>query len=101
MPNQHEPWPLYAADVVELSDDLLGASGVTLAGPRLRALWSPGVATRFGRPSRVVDGRGEANSWRRQASNIVVCALTLAAVVAGLTRAMLWNGVSRMPRLRA
>ena len=53
VPNEHEPWPLYAADVVELADDLLGASGVTPAGPRLRALWSPGVATRFGRPSRV------------------------------------------------
>jgi uncharacterized protein YqjF (DUF2071 family) len=53
VPNEHEPWPLHAADVVELSDDLLGASGVTPAGPRLRALWSPGVATRFGRPSRV------------------------------------------------
>src|SRR6476620_1722642 len=53
VPNEHEAWPLYAAGVVELADDLLGASGVTPAGPRLRALWSPGVATRFGRPSRV------------------------------------------------
>ncbi|GAA2741195.1 YqjF family protein [Terrabacter aerolatus] len=53
VPNEHAPWPLYAADVVELADDLLGASGVIPAGPRLRALWSPGVATRFGRPSRV------------------------------------------------
>ena len=53
VPNEHEAWPLYAAGVVELADDLLGASGVTPSGPRLRALWSPGVATRFGRPSRV------------------------------------------------
>jgi uncharacterized protein YqjF (DUF2071 family) len=53
VPNEHEPWPLHAAQVVELADDLLGASGVVPAGPRLRALWSPGVATRFGRPSRV------------------------------------------------
>jgi uncharacterized protein len=44
---------LYAADVLELADDLLDASGVIPTGPRLRALWSPGVATRFGRPSRV------------------------------------------------
>jgi len=53
VPNEHEPWTLYAAEVVELADDLLGASGVTPAGPRLRALWSPGVSARFGRPSRV------------------------------------------------
>lgn len=53
VPNEHEAWPLYAAGVVDLADDLLGASGVTPSGPRLRALWSPGVATRFGRPSRV------------------------------------------------
>lgn len=54
VPNEHAPWPLQAAEVVELADDLLGASGVTAAGPPLRALWSPGVATRFGRPTRVV-----------------------------------------------
>jgi uncharacterized protein len=53
VPNEHGPWPLYAADVLELADDLLDASGVIPTGPRLRALWSPGVATRFGRPSRV------------------------------------------------
>ena len=53
VPNEHGPWPFCAADVLELADDLLGASGVTPTGPRLRALWSPGVATRFGRPSRV------------------------------------------------
>ncbi|GAA5019851.1 YqjF family protein [Terrabacter aeriphilus] len=53
VPNEHEPWPLHEAEVVGLDDDLLGASGVTATGPRLRALWSPGVATRFGRPSRV------------------------------------------------
>ncbi|MGJ0118927.1 YqjF family protein [Williamsia sp. MIQD14] len=54
VPNEHEAWPLHAADVVELDDDLLGASGVMPAGDRLRALWSPGVRTRFGRPSLVV-----------------------------------------------
>ena len=53
VPNEHEPWPLHEAEVVELDDDLLAASGVIPSGPRLRALWSPGVATRFGRPSRV------------------------------------------------
>ena len=53
VPNDHGPWPLHAADVVELDDDLLEAGGVTVAGDRLRALYSPGVHARFGRPSRV------------------------------------------------
>ncbi len=53
VPNEHPPWPLCAAEVVDLADDLLEAAGVTTVGPRLRALFSPGVATRFGRPSRV------------------------------------------------
>jgi uncharacterized protein YqjF (DUF2071 family) len=50
VPNEHGPWPLRAADVVELSDELLGASAVQPAGERLRALFSSGVRTRFGRP---------------------------------------------------
>lgn len=53
VPNEHEAWPLHVAEVVELADDLLGASGVTVSGGPLRALWSPGVRTRFGRPSRI------------------------------------------------
>ena len=51
IPNEHDPWLLHAAEVVELDDELLAASGVEPAGPRLRALFSPGVRTRFGRPS--------------------------------------------------
>ena len=51
VPNEHEPWPLRAAEVIELDDELLGAGGVTPAGERLRALFSPGVHARFGRPS--------------------------------------------------
>jgi uncharacterized protein YqjF (DUF2071 family) len=50
VPNEHGPWPLHAADVVELSDELVQASLVRPAGDRLRALFSPGVRTRFGRP---------------------------------------------------
>jgi uncharacterized protein YqjF (DUF2071 family) len=50
VPNEHEPWPLRAAEIVELRDQLVDASGVQLAGDRLRALVSPGVRTRFGRP---------------------------------------------------
>jgi uncharacterized protein len=54
VPNEHEPWPFRRAEIVELSDDLLGASAVRPAGERLRPLFSPGVRTRFGR--RVVVG---------------------------------------------
>lgn len=50
VPNEHEPWPLRAAEIVELDDDLLHAGGVRPSGEPLRALFSPGVRTRFGRP---------------------------------------------------
>jgi uncharacterized protein YqjF (DUF2071 family) len=50
VPNKHEPWPLRAAEILELSDELIDASAVRPAGDRLRALFSPGVRTRFGRP---------------------------------------------------
>ena len=53
IPNAHEPWPLRAAEILELDDDLLGASTVEPEGDRLRALFSPGVRTRFGRPALV------------------------------------------------
>jgi uncharacterized protein len=50
VPNEHGPWPLRAAEIVDLCDDLLDASGVRPAGDRLRALFSAGVHARFGRP---------------------------------------------------
>jgi hypothetical protein len=50
VPNEHQPWPFRAAEIVELRDELLGASGVQPAGERLRALFSQGVRTYFGRP---------------------------------------------------
>ncbi len=53
VPNEHGPWPLHAAEIVELDDDLLDAAGVTTAGQPLRALFSPGVLARFGRPALV------------------------------------------------
>ncbi|OBJ56185.1 YqjF family protein [Mycobacterium sp. 1423905.2] len=53
VPNEHDPWPLRTADIVELHDDLLHASGVQPAGKPLRALFSAGVRARFGRPCRV------------------------------------------------
>jgi uncharacterized protein YqjF (DUF2071 family) len=49
--NTHEPWALYRADLVSLSDTLLDRAG--FAGLADRApdsvLYSPGVTTRFGR----------------------------------------------------
>jgi uncharacterized protein YqjF (DUF2071 family) len=53
VPNEHGPWPLRSADVLELDDDLMAAAGVAVAGERLRALFSHGVHARFGRPSRL------------------------------------------------
>jgi uncharacterized protein YqjF (DUF2071 family) len=51
VPNEHDPWPLRSADIVHLDDDLLAASGVTPCDGPIRALYSPGVRTRFGRPT--------------------------------------------------
>lgn len=50
VPNEHGPWPLRAAGIVELDCELLKAAMVHPAGEPLRALFSPGVRTRFGRP---------------------------------------------------
>ncbi|WP_156661145.1 YqjF family protein [Mycobacterium sp. 852002-51163_SCH5372311] len=49
VPNEHAPWSFRAAEIIELHDDLLSASGVEPTGAPLRALFSPGVRTRFGR----------------------------------------------------
>jgi len=50
IPNEHGPWPLRAAEIVELNSELVEASGAQPAGELLRALFSPGVRARFGRP---------------------------------------------------
>ncbi|KUH81315.1 MULTISPECIES: DUF2071 domain-containing protein [unclassified Mycobacterium] len=50
VPNEHDPWPLCAAEIAEFDDDLVAAAGVIPAGPRLRALFTNGVRARFGRP---------------------------------------------------
>lgn len=49
VPNEHGPWVFRAADVVGLDSELVEAGGVRPAGDRLRALYSCGVRTRFGR----------------------------------------------------
>jgi uncharacterized protein len=51
VPNEHEPFPLHSAEVVEIDDELVTAGGVRPSGERLRALFSPGVRARFGRPA--------------------------------------------------
>jgi uncharacterized protein YqjF (DUF2071 family) len=56
VPNEHGPFPLHAAEVVDLDDDLVPASGARPTGEPLRALFSPGVRARFGRPTHVSNG---------------------------------------------
>lgn len=51
VPNEHEPWPLHSAEIVDLTSDLVAAADVVTSGGTLRALYSPGVTARFGRPS--------------------------------------------------
>ena len=53
VPNAHDPWQLHAAEIVELTDDLVAASGVRPVRERMRALFSFGMRTRFGRPALV------------------------------------------------
>jgi uncharacterized protein YqjF (DUF2071 family) len=53
VPNEHEPWPLHSAQLVDIDGELLNASGVPTAGDPLRVLYSPGVRARFGRPCAV------------------------------------------------
>jgi uncharacterized protein len=48
--NEHDPWPLHRAEVMELEDDLVAAAGlgdVAAAAPD-SVLWSPGVRAAFG-----------------------------------------------------
>ncbi|WP_134767390.1 DUF2071 domain-containing protein [Nocardioides sp. 1609] len=56
VPNTHGPWPLHAADVVELDDGrdgLLAGAGLDVGGSAPDSvLFSPGVHTVFGLPRR-------------------------------------------------
>ena len=55
MPNEHRPWALYDAELLELDDELVKAAGIhSIAGRAPESvLYSPGVITRFGLPERV------------------------------------------------
>lgn len=47
--NEHPPWSLHRAEVVELSSDLVAAVGLPAPeGAPVSVLWSPGVRVRFG-----------------------------------------------------
>jgi uncharacterized protein YqjF (DUF2071 family) len=50
VPNDHPEWPLCAAEIDHLRDDLITAGGVAVAGARLPAMFSSGVSARFGLP---------------------------------------------------
>lgn len=56
VPNTHAPWPLHAAQVTRLDDELVRACGLPdlpARTPPDSVLWSPGVFTQFGLPQRV------------------------------------------------
>jgi uncharacterized protein len=52
LPNTHEPWPLYRAELLSLDDSLLSRAGFTGLADRApdSVLFSPGVTTWFGSP---------------------------------------------------
>jgi uncharacterized protein YqjF (DUF2071 family) len=48
----HDRWPLHAADLVDLEESLVVATGLPApTGPPDSVLWSPGVRGRFGLPA--------------------------------------------------
>ena len=54
VPNEHGPWPLRSAELLDLDSTLVATCGVDINGADLlRPLWSPGVRTTFGWPSQV------------------------------------------------
>ena len=57
LPNTHERWPLFTAELLSLDDQLLAAAGLPGLStvPPDSVLFSPGVHTRFGAPPRGVE----------------------------------------------
>ena len=54
LPNDHPPWPLHRAELLELDDELVAAAGLPqMRGAPVSVLYSPGVQVRFGAPSPV------------------------------------------------
>ncbi|MDO9380256.1 MAG: DUF2071 domain-containing protein [Nocardioidaceae bacterium] len=60
VPNEHEPWPLHDAELLDLEDDLVDAAGLPglTTRPPDSVLYSPGVRTTFGLPRRVTVAGG-------------------------------------------
>lgn len=52
LPNAHEPWPLFRAELQDLEDELVATAGIHSTSGRApdSVLYSPGVRTRFGAP---------------------------------------------------
>lgn len=51
VPNVHPQWTLHRADLLELEDELVPATGLPMPeGPPASVLYSPGVPVRFGPP---------------------------------------------------
>lgn len=55
LPNEHPPWQLFEAHLTSIADSLLAAAGFAGLVDRVpdSVLYSPGVTTQFGTPSRV------------------------------------------------
>lgn len=50
VPNQHGPWPLQEAELLDLEDSLCLAAGVPVQGPPALVRFTRGVRTQFGAP---------------------------------------------------
>jgi uncharacterized protein YqjF (DUF2071 family) len=54
LPNEHPTWPLHRAELVDLSGDVIAATGLQApTGPPISVLYSPGVQVKFGPPLNV------------------------------------------------
>jgi uncharacterized protein YqjF (DUF2071 family) len=53
VPIIHEPWPLQAAELIDLDDSLVLAAGLPAPSGPPRVLYSPGVHVRLGTPQRL------------------------------------------------
>jgi len=50
---EHDPWPLHRAEVLELDDNLVTASGLPAPSGQPICHWSPGTEVRIGYPHRL------------------------------------------------
>ncbi|PRY16133.1 YqjF family protein [Kineococcus rhizosphaerae] len=53
VPNEHEPWPLRRAEVLDLDDGLVAAAGFDVQGPPDHVAFARRVTTRFAVPRRI------------------------------------------------